>query len=345
MKWKAPLLLLVGIGLSNIGAWIYLLALNLMVLNMTGSPFAVAILYMLIPIATLVTDVWAGSLIDRLNKRKLMIVLDVFRGCIIFCLPFLDSLFLIYLLVFMINMGSSIFESTSLVYMTKLVPKENRQRFNALRNFIQSSGFIIGPSIAGLLFVISTPSMAIFINAIALILSAFIIMLLPNLDLNADEVVYTRITFVVVKDDWKTILSFGRKHTHVTWVYLLSGGFGVFLVGIDSLEAAFATTVLHFSESTYGFLVGIAGLGMVAGSLVNVWFAKVMKLNVLIGLGSIITPIGYLLFGFSNSFIGASIGFFYDDVCDDVRTCGFFNVFFKTIFLYQLWVDLQVLLA
>ena len=66
-----------------------------MVLAKTGSPLAVAILYILIPVATLVTDVWAGSLIDRLNKRTLMITLDNIRACLIFCLPFVDSLFYI----------------------------------------------------------------------------------------------------------------------------------------------------------------------------------------------------------------------------------------------------------
>lgn len=311
MNWKAPLLLLIGVGISNVGAWVYLIALNLMVLSMTGgSVIAVGVLYMFIPIATLFTDVWAGSFIDRLNKRTLMITLDVFRACLIFCLPFLDSLFLIYVLVFFINMGSSIFESTSLVYMTKLIPKENRQRFNSLRNFIQSSGFILGPSIAGTLFIVSSPEMAIFINAIALILSAFVIMLLPNLDQRDEEVGYEKITFDVVKEDWKIVLAFGRNHIHVTWVYLLFGGFAVFLAGIDSIEAAFATRVLLFSDSTYGFLVGIAGLGMVTSSLLNAWFAKVLKINVIIGVGAVITPIGYLIFAFSNSFIGASIGFF-----------------------------------
>lgn len=336
MNWKASVLLLVGIGISNIGAWIYLLALNLMVFNMTGSPFAVSVLYMLIPLATLVTDVWAGSFIDRLNKRTLMIILDVVRACFILCLPFLDSLLWIYFFVFVINMGSTIFESTSLVYMTKLVPKENRQRFNSLRNFIQSSGFILGPSIAGLLFVLSTPSMAIFFNAIALLLSAFVIMLLPNLDDKDEEVVYTRITFAVIKEDWKTVLSFGRKHAYVTWVYLLFGGAGVFLAGIDSLEVAFATKVLHLSESTYGFLVSIAGLGMIVGSIINVWFARVMKINVLMGLGAIIMPIGYLLFGFSSSFVGAAIGFF-------TVTCAmtFANVGFLTFYQNHIPVSIM----
>ncbi|MDY0393962.1 MFS transporter [Virgibacillus halophilus] len=149
MKWKNPLLLLFGIGVSNLGAWIYLIALNLIVLGMTGSPLAVSVLYILIPVATLCTNFWSGSFIDRLNKRSLMISLNLIRALFLFLLPFLDSMIFIYLLVFIINVASAIFEPTSMVYMTKLIPKTDRQRFNALRNFINSSGFILGPSIAG----------------------------------------------------------------------------------------------------------------------------------------------------------------------------------------------------
>lgn len=94
-SWKYPLILLLGIGVSNIGAWIYLIALNLIVLDMTKSPLAVSALYILKPVATLCTNVWAGSLIDRLNKRSLMVFFDLFRAICIACLPFLSSLWLI----------------------------------------------------------------------------------------------------------------------------------------------------------------------------------------------------------------------------------------------------------
>ncbi|QKS72574.1 MFS transporter [Paenalkalicoccus suaedae] len=310
MNWKAPFLLLVGVGISNIGAWVYLLALNILVFTMTGSPFAVAVLYMLIPLASLATDVWAGSFIDRLNKRTMMIGLDVVRAGLILCVAFVDSLVVIYVLVFLINMASSIFESTSLVYMTKLVPGENRQRFNSLRNFIQSSGFIIGPSVAGILFVVSSPETAIVVNAVALLVSAFIIILLPDLDPRKEDEVFERVTFAVVKEDLRTVLAFGRSNGYVTWVYVLFGMFGVFLAGIDSLEVAFATSVLLFSESAYGFLVGIAGLGMVVGSLVNAGFAARLRVSVLMGVGAVVTPVGYLVFAFAESFLVAAIGFF-----------------------------------
>ncbi len=42
LSWKYPFLLLFGIGTSNIGDWIYLISLNVMMLDMTNSPLAVS---------------------------------------------------------------------------------------------------------------------------------------------------------------------------------------------------------------------------------------------------------------------------------------------------------------
>lgn len=309
-KWKNPLLLLLGIGVSNLGAWIYLIALNLIVLDMTGSPLAVSILYILIPIATLCTNFWSGSFIDRLNKRSLMISLDLVRALFIFLLPFMDSLILIYICVFIINIASSVFGPTSMVYMTKLIPKTNRQRFNALRNFINSSGFILGPSIAGILFIIGSPSLAIQLNSLALCMSAMIIFLLPNLDLREETVTPEKVSIKIIKNDWKEILKFSKSNRYIALVYVLFSIITVFMTGLDSLEAAFATRVLSLSESAYGFLVSVAGIGIIMGSLINALFADRFKTNILIGFGAIFTPVGYLIFAFSQNFTGASVGFF-----------------------------------
>lgn len=310
IKWKNPLLLLLGIGVSNLGAWIYLIALNLIVLDMTRSPLAVSVLYILIPVAALCTSLWSGSFIDRLNKRNLMIFLDLMRAVFIFSLSFMDSLIFIYVVVFIINIASSIFESASMIYMTKLIPKENRQKFNALRNFINSSGFILGPSIAGFLFIIGSPNLAIQLNALALSVSAIIILILPNLELRRENVIAEKVSIRIIRSDLGEILRFSKSNIHITLVYVLFSGITVFMTALDSLEAAFATEVLSLSESAYGFLVSIAGIGIITGSLTNALFANHLKLNVLIGLGAIFTPLGYLIFAFSHHFIWASLGFF-----------------------------------
>ena len=58
--WKYPLLLLSGVGIANLGAWIYLIALNVLVYNMGGSALAVATLYVIKPLAALLTNAWSG---------------------------------------------------------------------------------------------------------------------------------------------------------------------------------------------------------------------------------------------------------------------------------------------
>ncbi|MBY7144862.1 MFS transporter [Virgibacillus sp. NKC19-3] len=310
MKLKNPLLLLLGIGISNLDAWIYLIALNLIVLDLTGSPLAVSVLYILIPIATLCTNFWSGSFIDRLNKRNLMFFIDVIRALFIFLLSFIDSLVFIYVIVFIINMASSIFEPVSIVYMTKLIPKSGRHRFNALRNFINSSGFILGPSVAGFLFMIGSPYLAIQLNALALCLSAIIILMLPNLELRKENVVADKVSIKMIRKDLKEILRFSKSNIHMTFIYILFSGITVFMTALDSLETAFATEVLSLSESAYGFLVSVAGIGIITGSLTNALFTGRLKLNVLIGFGALFTPLGYLAFAFSQNFIWASIGFF-----------------------------------
>ncbi len=98
---------------------------------------------------------------------------------------------------------------------------------------------------------------------------------------------------------------------------------------LDSLEAAFATKVLSLSESAYGFLVSVAGIGVIVGSLTNALFTSRLKINILIGFGAIFTPVGYLIFAFSQNFIWASIGFFYINICFIIRKYGFHNFLSK----------------
>lgn len=310
MRRNDPVFLLLGIGISNLGAWVYLIALNLIVLDITGSPLAVSILYIIIPVATLFTNFWSGSFIDRLNKRNLMMSLDVIRAILIFTLPFIESIVLIYAFVFIINIAGSIFGPTSMVYMTKLIPKGDRQRFNALRNFINSCGFILGPTIAGLLFIFGSPYLAIQLNSIALFISAVIIFLLPNLDVPSGEVISEKVSIRLIANDWKKVVCFSKSNIYVALIYVLFSGIIVFMSALDSLEAVFATEVLSLSESGYGFLVSVAGIGIIAGSSINALFAKHLKLNILIGAGAIFTPVGYLLFAFSHDFIWAATGFF-----------------------------------
>ena len=328
-SWKYPALLLSGIGIANVGEWIYFIALNLMVLAMTESPLAVGALYILRPLATLFTNLWAGSLIDRLNNRNLMVILNIVRAIFIAMLPLSSSMWYVFTVVVLINMASSVYGPTSMTYIAKFIPLDQRARFNSLKSLIDSGAFLIGPAVAGLLFMIGSPVFAIYINAIALVISGIITLMMPRLEARNEEGTEGSVNLKTLKDDWKIVLNFYRQSLYVTMICFLFGSvIVVFASAVDSLEASFATLVLHLSESDYGMLVSIAGLGIIVGAVVNTLTVEKMNTSVMMGIGTAGTCIGYIIYAFSASFLGAAVGFFSLAFCLAFANTGF-SIFFQ----------------
>jgi len=312
VTWKYPVILLLGIGISNIGDWIYFLSLNLIVLDMTGSPLAVSGLYIIKSLATLFSNFWAGSMIDRLNKRKLMVLLDIFRATFIAILPFFSSIAIIYMIVFIINMASSIFGPTSMTYITKLIPQEQRKQFNSLHSLVTSGAFLLGPAVAGLLFLMGTPIFAIYINAVALFISGMITLGMPDVEKGAFvPSASNRLSLGIIKKDWSVVAQYSSRNRYVMMIYFLFNGVMVIMASaVDSLEATFAKEVLLLSDSEYGFLVTIAGAGIAVGAFINTFLVKKIETSLLIGIGSVLVSAGYIIYAFSSSFFVAAIGFF-----------------------------------
>ncbi|NGP45219.1 MFS transporter [Bacillaceae bacterium SIJ1] len=332
-NWYYPSILLFSIGISSVGSWVYFIALNLIVLNITGSAMAVSGLYIIRALSTVFTNFWSGSLIDRLNKKYLMIVLNAFQALLIACLFFSSSLGFIYCMVFMITMASSMYQPTSMTYITKLIPTERRKRFNSLRSLLDSGAFLTGPAIAGLMFTVGTPSMAIYLNALALALSALITLGMPNVEASAQLVGQSnrQSSLKLLKDDWKLVIGFSCKYSYIMIIYFLFSVMIVLMTATDSLEAAFATQELSLSEGEYGVLVSIAGAGIFIGSLANTIIVEKVPTSWLIGLGSMITSVGYVIFASSNTFLIASVGCFVLAFATAFANTGFYTFYQNNI--------------
>ncbi|TKI23368.1 MFS transporter [Bacillus pumilus] len=337
--WRDMSLLLGAIGIANIGEWIYMIALHLLIFQETGSVLAVTAVYMLRPAAALLTNSWSGSLIDRLNQRKVMISLDISRAILIACIPFAlfsGHLLILYVLVLLIQMAQAMFHPASMVYMTGLIPANNRKRFNAIRSLLQSGGFLLGPAAAGLLFLVGTPVFSIYINAICLLISALLTMCLPNL-LKQDAGQKGGFTLSMLKEDARLVLRFSLTSRQIMAVYLLfSAAITVLPTAIDSLETAFAKEVLLLTDTQYGLLVSIAGAGIIAGAGLNSVIVERLPVSIMLGIGSLLVACGYLIYAFSSTLFIAAVGFF---------ILAFFLAFANTGFMtfYQTNIPVEVM--
>lgn len=329
LKRKYVLLLLLGIGISNIGAWIYLIALNLKIFNQTQSSLSIALLYILSPIAMLVASLWAGSLVDRLNTRKMMIFLDCFRAICIAFIPTMNSLVNIYVLSFLVQLSNIIFITSSTVYITKLVPVNERQKFNSLKIFIQSCGAILGPVFAGFLFLFMNTNHTIYFNTFILLFSASIIYFLPNVKPSQTESAI--LSLKMIKKDFFTIVSYSQKNHFIFIIYCFFLGISIFMTAIDSIEAAFSKSIIHLTDSEYGFLLSIFGTGILLGSTINTLFAKQLSLSFLIGIGTLMTSIGYIGYYSSFSFLHVVISMLFIGFCIPFSQTGFITFYQNNI--------------
>jgi sugar phosphate permease len=309
LKWKFPALYLSAVGIANVGGWIYLLAINLKVLEMTGSALAIAGLYMINPLAHMIVGLWAGSVIDRVSTKHLMIILDLIRASLIVIIPFLDSIWMIYVLVLFIQMAGAMFAPASFTYMTLLLPEHNRKRFNALLSFVHSGAFVMGPALAGILFMLGSIEMALFVNTGTFILSAGLTLLLPK-KVNKLFTERMNITFRDVQTDWNLVWRFSKTAMLFVVVYMVFQGVMLLTAALDSMEVAFAKEVLHLSDAAYGSLVSVAGIGFLMGAVVTNMVIKFTSAKQLMTMGTLLVAVGYVIYSFSTTYLLAGIGFF-----------------------------------
>ncbi|MBT2681028.1 MFS transporter [Bacillus sp. ISL-35] len=300
--WKNPILLILGIGISNIGNWIYFVAINLLVLKITGSAAAIAGLFIIRPLAILLTNTWAGSVIDRVNKRKLMIWIDILRGIFIAIIPFFTSLVPIYSIMFLTNIAGAFFGPTSETYIAKLVPPEKRKRFNSIFSFATSGAMLVGPSVSGLLIMYGSINTSIYINAVTFFFCAAAIYFLPDVDEEDRKEKYRdTISLKMIAADWKAVADFGKTAVGFMVVFLIFQFITLISFALDSQEVTFIQQVIGLSEKNYGLLVSLTGAGYVAGSFAVSALATRLSIRTLLGLGSVLSVTGYFMFFLASS--------------------------------------------
>ena len=309
MKWSAGYYqLLFGLGVSQLGNWIYLIALNVYIWQLTESPAAVALLYIIGPAVRIASGFFVGSYIDRWDKKKIVVASDVARGVIVCMMPFATDVWLIYLLVVLTNLAGTFFGPSSTYLITKIVRDEDKQRFNAVHSTLNSGSFMIGPALGGAILAISSTGVAMWINGLTFFICAAVLAMLPALH-SKDAAPVKVLTFNMIKEDWHVTLHYAKQirlFSRFVFVYSVAM---MICFSLDSQEMAFLLDHLRISETLYGITVGVTGIGAVLGGFAATYYANKWSVTSYVKVGFFLTAVCYLVFYASNTYSIAVISF------------------------------------
>lgn len=316
-EWKDPGVLLSSIAISNIGDFIYLIAINIIVFQLTGSAAAVAGLWIISPLTNIVTKFWTGSFIDYRSKRKVMMSTYVIRGVFISLIPFAPNMIMVYGILIVLSVANSFFHPASTTYVTIMIPIEKRKRFNSMRSFASSGAFIIGPAIGGTLLYLYSYEITLWINAVLFVAAALLLLVLPEKE-SIDKKNIPALTISQIMSDFTVVKDFVIANRYVSVIYLGFTLIMIFSFAMDTQEVVFTQRVIGLSEIDYSLLVSITGIGSLFSAILLTIFSSKFSLRYMISIGLLMTTAGYIIYAFSWSFLSIVIGFL---------ILGFFNVF------------------
>lgn len=317
--WKAPILLLISIGISSIGNFIYLVAINIIVYRLTGSAAAVAGLWIVGPLTNIFTKFWTGSFIDYRSKRQVMVTTYLIRALFIGFIPFAPNIAVIYAILIILNAANAFFTPASVTYMTMLVPKEKRKWFNAFRSFADSGAFIVGPAVGGALMIWTSVEIVLWINVLFFIIPALLFLFLPEMETIEKERI-PKLTISQVLYDFTIVIKFMSDSRYVSSIYIAYILLIIFTFAMDAQEVVFTQQVVGLTELEYSLLISITGIGSVAGAALLSIVSNRIPLKKMFAAGLIMMTVGYVIYAFSWSFASVAAGFI---------ILGFFHVFFN----------------
>jgi MFS family permease len=176
--WAASTTSALGSGLTVIAAPLYIASRTsnpLIVSGVTGAAWLPWLLFAL-P---------GGVLVDRVDRRRLMVVIDWTRVAAMVALATAvltrhGSIALLYVVVFVINTGEIVFRSASQAMIPAVVPRARLERANGwlVGGDMLMQGMLAGP-LAGFLFAVAV-SIPFFVNAGTYVASAVLISLVAG---------------------------------------------------------------------------------------------------------------------------------------------------------------------
>ena len=301
-----------GQVISELGNWVNSIALYALILQLTGSGMAMAAAMMAKLLPMVIISPFAGVVIDRMDRRTVLIASDICRCFTVLCFLIVESredLWLVYALTLFEVALTGFFEPARSAILPSIVKKNHLVTANAISGATWSIMLTLGAALGGFVVSLFGVKVAFILDALTYLLSAWFIIKISYPNTKSEEPIKKNNSSGI-----KGLLEGGRyliSHPIVLALALLKSGMAI-KGGIMTLIPLFANRLWSDPAAVsvaVGILFSSRGIGSAIGPvLVRKWLGespKILKVAILAAffLGSF----AILTFSFSKNIWMASL--------------------------------------
>ena len=292
-----------GQSISLIGTWMTRVATSWLVYRLTGSALLLGLVGFAGQIPTFLLAPFAGVLVDRLNRRNMLVWMQVLAG--------LQSLALAVLTIAKVINIHEVIWLSALQGLINAFDMPGRQAFLvqmvedkqdlgnaiALNSSMVNVARLVGPALAGLVIGAVGEGYCFLIDGISYLA---VIASLLMMRVNAAPVRRSAISMLAqLKEGWAYVRGFPPIRTILLLFALISLMGMPFMV----LMPIFASNVLHGGPHTLGFLLGASGVGALTSAISLALRKTVRGLTTMIQISAALFGLGLICFGLSRNLL------------------------------------------
>ncbi len=259
--------LFVAALVSNIGTWMQTVGAQWFLVERHASATVIALVQTASLSPTLILTVFAGVLADRVDRRRLLILVQVYAAAatavltVVAVAGVLNPLLLL-VLMFAVGCASALTTPAWQAIQLELVPREQIHAAASLSGVSVDAARAIGPPVAGVLVALAGPAAVFAINTVSFV--AVIAALVSWRRPHSSPAVAPDRRGPSVPDNFGYI----RRSHSVRRILLQAGVFAFPASALWALLPLVASQHWHLRAIGYGAVLGTVGVGAVAGAFV-----------------------------------------------------------------------------
>ena len=286
MKNKNFIIIVIGQIISLFGNAIQRFSMSLYLLEFTGSTAIFANILAISTIPYILFAPIAGRLSDNINRKKIMVYLDLFCSILIGGYAFIllrgnDSALIVGTVMFMLSVCATLYGPAVTASIPQIVEEDKLTSANGVINQVGSIVNFVGPILAGILYGLLGIKVIVIVNAVSFFVSAIMEMFLdiPDVvkdnsvneneiavDRNSEKILsmdFVKKSFIDMKESFVYLKSEKKIVLGIIASYALCN---IFLVPILSIVAPYFINVfLGLPSEVFGIVESICVLGMILG--------------------------------------------------------------------------------
>ncbi|HUZ00155.1 MAG TPA: MFS transporter [Thermomicrobiaceae bacterium] len=284
--------------LTQAGQWMMQISLGWLMLQMTNSAGWVGLIGFASGVPFLAISIPAGVLIDRYDRRTVLVVCQAAAMAVSLVLAVMLTLHLatpwhLLAAAFLNSAALAVNTAARQVLIPNFVARDHLQNAVGLMSAGQNATRIVGPALAGPLIAGVGGAGAVYLQTVFLLAALAGTLMMPSVRASGAQVLAMRRNLV-------DGLAYIRRRPALAGLVWLAAIPTLLVFPYIQFLPVFARDILHIGAGGLGLLLTFSGIGAVTGALVVAGFEKMPRKGLFMLVGTIVYGLVVIAFAYSS---------------------------------------------